>query len=89
MPTSRPRHTLTETDEVAGALDDAARRWPEDRSARGKLLMRLVREGHRAIAGEREAEARRRREAVRRTEGALTGSYPEGYLEQLRDDWPG
>ncbi len=88
MPTSRPRHTLTETDEVERALDDAARRWPEDRSARGKLLIRLVREGHRAIAGERDVEGRRRREAVRRTEGALTGIYPERYLDQLRDDWP-
>jgi len=88
VPTSRPRHTLTETDEVARALDDAARRWPEERSARGKLLMRLVREGHRAIVGEHDAEARRRREAVRRTEGALTGTYPEGHLERLRGDWP-
>jgi len=88
VPTSRRRHTLTETDEVTRALDDAARRWPEERAARGKLLMRLVREGHRAIAGERDAEVSQRRHAVRRTEGALTGTYPEGYLERLRDDWP-
>jgi hypothetical protein len=88
VPTSRPRHSITETDEVARALEAAARRWPEDESARGRLLLRLVREGHRAIEAEQEGEVERRREAVRRTQGALTGVYPPGYLEKLRDDWP-
>ena len=26
--------------------------------------------------------------AIERTGGALTGAFPEGYLEQLRGDWP-
>ena len=88
MPTSRPRHTITETDEVARALDDAAERWPEQRAARGKLLLQLLREGHRAISAERGREADRRREGIRRTSGALTGAYPDDYLTRLRDDWP-
>lgn len=79
---------MTETDELARALDDAARRWPDERAARGRLLLRLLREGHRAVLEEQEAEATRRREAVRRTSGALTGAYEEGYLARLRDDWP-
>jgi hypothetical protein len=88
MPTSRPRHTITETDSVARALDDAARRWPTDATARGRLLLRLLEEGHRVIRAEGEAERARRQEAVRRTRGALTGVYPRGYLSELRGDWP-
>ena len=88
VPTSRPRHTITETDEVARALDDAAEHWPEQGGARGKLLLRLLREGHRAISTQRGREADRRREGIRRTSGALTGAYPDDYLSRLRDDWP-
>jgi hypothetical protein len=88
MPTARPRHTITETDEVARALDDAARRWPEDESARARLLLRLLEEGHRAIAEERADATARRRAAIERTSGMLTGAYGQGYLERLRDDWP-
>ena len=88
MPTSKPRHTITETDDVSKALDEAARRWPEERDRRGRLLKRLVGEGHRAISGGRDREVARRRAAVERTSGALSGVYPSGYLERLRDDWP-
>jgi hypothetical protein len=88
MPTTRPRLTTTETDEVALALDEAARQWPEEREARSRLLLHLVDEGYRAIRKGREERAARRRAAVRQTEGALTGSYPDGYLARLRDEWP-
>ncbi|MEX2193953.1 MAG: hypothetical protein WD844_01585 [Thermoleophilaceae bacterium] len=87
MPTERRRHSITETEEIARALDDAARRWPGDRGRRSRLLLRLVQAGHEAIGGEREDDAARRREAISRTSGALTGAYPEEYLSRLRDDW--
>ena len=88
VPTARPRHVITETDEVRRALDAAAKRWPEDRDRRAKLVLRLLNEGYRALgetAGEVAAE---RREALRRTSGVLTGVYGPGYLEELRQDWP-
>lgn len=88
MPTSRPRHSITETDEVSRALDDASHRWPEDGAARSKLLLRLLREGHRAITDDRKAQVQRRRDRVERTSGALTGAYARGYLSDLRADWP-
>jgi hypothetical protein len=88
MPTSRPRHTVTESDEVRRALDAAAERWPEDKGVRGRLLVRLVEEGHRAIGGERAATIAAREAAIRRTSGSLTGVYEDGYLERLRDEWP-
>jgi hypothetical protein len=87
MPTARPRLTITETDDVAAALDAAAARWPEVRSRR-ELLLRLVEQGREAIDRERDDATARRREAIRRTSGALTGAYERGYLERLRGDWP-
>lgn len=88
MPTSRPRYTLTETDDLARALDDAAVRWPNEKEARTRLLVRLVEAGHRAITEEDEARAERRRDAVKRTSGALSGAYGPDYLKKLRDEWP-
>ncbi|HEY5429464.1 MAG TPA: hypothetical protein VIK04_10135 [Solirubrobacteraceae bacterium] len=88
MPTTRRRHTLTETDELAAALNQAARRWPEDAHSRSRLLLRLVETGQQAISNELARERRRRREAVERTHGQFRGVYGPGYLERLRDEWP-
>ncbi|MGH3940228.1 MAG: hypothetical protein ACRDTG_16670 [Pseudonocardiaceae bacterium] len=88
MPTTRPRHVITETEQVARALDDAARRWPTDSHNRAKLLLRLVEEGHRVVVGQQERLVCDRRDAVARTSGAFTGSYGESYLTRLREDWP-
>lgn len=87
MPTTRPRLTITETDEVARALDDAAVRWPEVRS-RQQLLLRLLEQGHAALRRARDEDAERRRQAIRRTSGSLTGAYAADHLEALREDWP-
>jgi hypothetical protein len=88
MPTTRPRHTLTETDELAAALDAAARHWPEDAASRSRLLLRLVEAGQRAIAEDHERAQARRRAAVERTHGQFRGLYGPGYLKRLRDEWP-
>lgn len=88
VPTARPRHTITETDDVARALRDAGRRWPQDRERPARLLLDLLHEGHRAISADAERATADRRAAIERTGGALTGSYPDGYLDDLRGDWP-
>jgi hypothetical protein len=88
MPTTRPRHLITETDQVAKALDDAARRWPEDRHSRARLLLHLVEEGHRALVGEADERRQARLAAIRKTSGSLAGIYDGDYLERLREDWP-
>ncbi|MGH3867005.1 MAG: hypothetical protein ACRDQ4_12855 [Pseudonocardiaceae bacterium] len=82
MPTGRPRHTLTETDEITAALADAAARWPGLPPT--ELLKRLVAEGHAALRASLDAE----RAAVADTSGALTGIYQAGDLDTLRQDWP-
>ena len=87
MPTTRPRHLITETDQVAKALDDAARRWPESSGSRAKLLVRLIEEGHRALIDANDESRAARLAAIYQTSGALTGTYEADYLERLRDDW--
>jgi hypothetical protein len=77
---------VTETDELAEALDLAAERWPG--LSRGQLVMRLALEGHRAGLEDRRQRRERRLAARRASKGALTGSYGPGYLERLRDEWP-
>ena len=73
---------------VTRALDAAARRWPDDKDRPSKLLLDLVLEGQRAIEAREERATAARRAAIAKTSGALTGVYPEGYLEDLRKDWP-
>ena len=86
MPTTRPRHLVTETDELAAALDGAAARWPH--LSRPQLLVRLALEADRAAGSAREDRRRARLDAVHRHGGALTGSYGPDYLRRSRQEWP-
>jgi hypothetical protein len=86
MPTARPRHQITETPEVARAIDRAARRWPGE--PRAKLLLRLVDRGSAVLEQERQQEAEAHRRAVDASSGAYADAFPPGFLRQLRDDWP-
>jgi hypothetical protein len=70
---------VTETDELAAALDSAASRYPE--LSRAQLLIRLALEGQKVAQRAQEDRRRRRLDALREHSGALTGSYGEHYLE--------
>lgn len=84
MPTTRPRHQVTETPEVARALDVAARRWPG--RSRGALVTLLLVEGARSVEdGDRHAREARREKLARLAGGF---HYEPGYLEELRKDRP-
>lgn len=86
MPTTRPRHLVTETDDLAAALDDAMRRWPG--LSRSQLVVRLALEGHRAALTEREHRRARRLSALHAHRAEFTGCYGKGYLDELRSEWP-
>jgi hypothetical protein len=86
VPTTRPRHFVTETDDLAKALDEAARRWPD--LSRAQLLVRLALEGHHAAQQAHDERRRRRLEAIHKHSGALTGCYGPDYLHDLREEWP-
>jgi hypothetical protein len=86
MPTTRPRHQITETPDVARALDIAARRWPTE--PRSKLLLRLVQTGSAVLEQERSETARDRLAAIEATSGKYGDVFIDDYLVELRRDWP-
>ena len=86
MPTTRPRHFVTETDDLTQALDMAASRWPA--LSRAQVLVRLALEGHRAAQDAHDENRRRRLIALRAHSGILAGVYGSDYLDRLREEWP-
>lgn len=77
---------MTETDDLAQALDAAASRWPG--LSRAQILVQLALEGHRAAQQAHDEKRRRRLAALREHSGMLTGAYGPGYLDRLRAEWP-
>jgi hypothetical protein len=86
MPTTRPRHFVTETDELRAALDNAATRWPG--LSRSQLLVRLALEGSHASQHRQDERRRHRLDVLREHSGSFTGLYEPDYLSALREDWP-
>ena len=82
MPTVRPRHLLTETDELAQAIDAAAALYPGQ--SRADVLRLLVQLGAETIA----EQQGRHRDTVRNRAGRFPGLYPASHLDDLREDWP-
>lgn len=88
MPTLHRRHAVTETEDIAAALDVARKAWPELADKPGALLRRLILAGEEALEAGRRGLVESRRQRIERTSGALTGVYGPGYLEDVRQDWP-
>ena len=73
---------LTETDDLADAIDAAAAVYPD--ASRAEILRHLVQLGAETIAEQQQ----RRRRVVHERAGRHRGLYAPGYLEELRGDWP-
>lgn len=86
MPTTRPRHQITETPAVAHALDIAARRWPTE--PRSKLLLRLVHAGSAVLEQGHNETTRLRQDAIDASSGKYADAFSSDYLAELRQDWP-
>jgi hypothetical protein len=86
MPTARHRYQVTETDEVARALEAAERRWPGE--PRSRLIVRLITDNGEAIGEVNEAETARRLAAVEAIAGTFPGLSNPSLLTELRDEWP-
>lgn len=88
MSTPRPRLSLSETPELARALDDAAQIWPELRDNRAALLCKLVEAGWQTVTRLTDERVAAQRRAVHRAAGALTGVYPPHAARQARGQRP-
>jgi hypothetical protein len=78
MPTTRPRYPVTETDDIAAILDEAALKWPG--VPRSRLVVMVLTDWASGGVG---IEARR--EGRR----ALAGSLPQSAgLYDRDEDWP-
>lgn len=86
MPTALPRHQITETPDVARAIDSAAQRWPGER--RSELLRRLIGVAAEVIRNGDDASMTGRREAIMATSGGYADAFGPDYLDELRQDWP-
>lgn len=84
MPTSRRRYQVTETEAVARAIDEAAKRWPGE--PRSRLIVRAIVAGGAALEGHAASEDRLDR--LKRLKGAYQDAYGPGYLAELRGEWP-
>lgn len=49
--------------------------------------LRVERDGNRVILVPERSRLERRLAAIEETAGSLTGVYPPGYLDELRDEW--
>ena len=88
MPTQRQRHMVTETDELARALDEAATVWPEIAEHRAQLLLRLVDLGIEHFAADLARKQEEREATLRGLAGSMTGTWPAGWKKELREEWP-
>lgn len=86
MATTLPRIQVTLTPEVQEAMAVAEQMWPG--SYRSELATRLILRGREALADAGVEQRDRRRQAIADALGSVHDAYPEGYLEQLREDWP-
>jgi hypothetical protein len=86
MPTARHRYQVTETDDVAHALEAAERRWPGE--PRSRLILRLITENGGVVAELNGEEAARRLAAVEALAGTFPGLSNPGLRDDLRNEWP-
>jgi len=84
VPTTRPRHQITETDDIAAAVEAGLQEWPD--LSRSEVIRELILKGAESLnltAVERVLAV----ELALKELASLDIHYPEGYLEDLRKDW--
>lgn len=77
---------ITESDELAKAIDEAALLWPEIKAERAELLRRIIEQGIAQVDKANAAKTARRAKAVRALAGSL--DWPADGRKQQLAEWP-
>lgn len=88
MPTARPRHMITETDQISNGLSQAAKQWPELAEQRTLLLRKIIEAGLQAIDLEEANKVQSRLASVNKIAGSMDRVWPTNWREELAEDWP-
>ena len=88
MPTTRPRHMITESDRIAEALELAALKWPEHSEDRGALLRKILEIGLDSLSQSASQETSARLQQIAKAAGSMDGIWPKNWREELSQDWP-
>ena len=88
MPTTRPRHMITETDQLSEALSQAAKLWPELSGQRTLLLRKVLEVGIETIEQEATQKTKSRIAGVEKLAGSMPGVWPANWKQELAEDWP-
>ena len=83
MPTTLDRVQVSVTPELSQALAQARLIWPDRPTSQLVALLAIA--GATTLKPEKPTDIRAARREVF---GCFDGVYPEGYLEELRKDWP-
>jgi hypothetical protein len=79
---------ITESDQLAKALDHAAKVYPELRDERAELLRQLIERGIQSLEAEVDEKIEARMKAVRMVAGSMPGVWPANWREEMRAGWP-
>jgi hypothetical protein len=88
MPTNRPRHMITESDQLSEALASAAELWPEAKGDRGRLLRHVLEAGIETVTKGHNDRRSLRRAAIAHAAGSMTEVWPEDWRRDAMGEWP-
>lgn len=88
MPTTRPRHMITESDQLNAALINAAKIWPDLEGKRTLLLRKVLEVGIEGIETQAAEKKKGRLAKVDDIAGSMDGIWPSNWRKELAEDWP-
>ena len=88
MPTARHRHMITETDELAIALDAAATLWPHAKGERAELLRLIINQGAQVVEQDVQTMRNERLAAVTQLAETFGDIWPNEWAKERTQEWP-
>lgn len=79
---------VTESDQLAHALDIAATMWPDARGERSELLRRIIARGIADVENETSLRTSKRADHVAMAAGMMTNVWGDDWRESREAEWP-